>query len=99
MHRAASTPGDVLCFYTDGVTEAMDRHQRPLGHDRMRKCVVGMESAAEAAHVVRMLHAEIRAFTQGAVQSDDISVLALKYRAPKKSAPRPADSRADTDGT
>ena len=46
---------------------------------RLRESVAGMEEV-EAAHVVRVLHAEIRAFAQGAPQSDDIAVLALKFR-------------------
>ncbi len=71
--------GDVVLCYTDGVTEAMNREQEMFTQRRLRDSVAGMENA-EAAHLVRVLHAEIRAFVQGAPQSDDIAVLALKYR-------------------
>jgi len=71
--------GDVVLCYTDGVTEAMNREQEMFTQRRLRESVAGMEEA-EAAHLVRVLHAEIRAFAQGAPQSDDIAVLALKYR-------------------
>ena len=71
--------GDVVLCYTDGVTEAMNREHEMFTQRRLRDSVAGMENA-EAAHLVRVLHAEIRAFVQGAPQSDDIAVLALKYR-------------------
>ena len=71
--------GDVVLCYTDGVTEAMNREQEMFTQHRLRDSVAGMEDA-EAAHLVDRLHAEIRAFAQGAPQSDDIAVLALKYR-------------------
>ncbi len=71
--------GDVVLCYTDGVTEAMNREQAMFTQRRLRESVAGME-AVEAAQLVRALHAEIRAFAQGAPQSDDIAVLALKYR-------------------
>lgn len=73
-------PGDIVLCYTDGVTEAMNREHQPFTYERLRQCLAGMEEAAEAAHIVRMLHAEIRAFAQGAPQSDDIAILALKMR-------------------
>ena len=57
----------------------MNREQELFTQRRLRESVTGMEEA-EAAHIVRMLHAEIRAFAQGAPQSDDIAVLTLKYR-------------------
>ncbi len=75
--------GDTVLCYTDGVTEAMNREQEMFSPRRLRESIAGMEDA-EAAHVVRMLHAEVRAFAQGAPQSDDIAVLALKYRGQDK---------------
>jgi sigma-B regulation protein RsbU (phosphoserine phosphatase) len=71
--------GDLVVCYTDGVTEAMNLQQELFAQDRLRESVAGMEKA-EAEHLVRVLHAEIRAFAQGAPQSDDIAILALKYR-------------------
>ena len=71
--------GDMVLCYTDGVTEAMNPQQDQFTENRLRASVAGMEGA-EAAHLVRLLHAELRAFAQGAPQSDDITMLALKYR-------------------
>jgi sigma-B regulation protein RsbU (phosphoserine phosphatase) len=77
--KLALQRGDVMMCYTDGVTEAMNRDQEIFTQRRLRDSVAGMEEA-EAEHLVRALHAEIRAFAQDAPQSDDIAVLALKYR-------------------
>ncbi len=75
----ALQPGDLVLCYTDGVTEAMNPQQQMFTHNRLREALAGMEGA-EAPHVIRLLHAEIRAFARGAPQSDDIAMLALKYR-------------------
>jgi sigma-B regulation protein RsbU (phosphoserine phosphatase) len=75
----ALQPGDLVLCYTDGVTEAMNPQQEQFTENRLRASVAGMEGA-DAAHVVRLLHAELRAFAQGAPPSDDITMLALKYR-------------------
>ncbi|HET7065941.1 MAG TPA: PP2C family protein-serine/threonine phosphatase, partial [Rudaea sp.] len=32
-------PGDLLVLYTDGITEARDRHDRMFGSDRLRELV------------------------------------------------------------
>ena len=70
--------GDVLLCYTDGVTEAMNPRQEMFAQHRLRASIAGMERAG-AADVAGALHAKIREFAQGAPQSDDIAVLALKY--------------------
>jgi sigma-B regulation protein RsbU (phosphoserine phosphatase) len=77
--------GDTMLCYTDGVTEAMDPVQKLFGHEGLTHSVQGLIDV-DAAHLVRVLHAQIRAFAQGAPQSDDIAVLALKYRGAPASA-------------
>ena len=79
----ALTPGDMLLCYTDGVTEAMNPQQEMFAQHRLRASVAGMERAG-AADVAGALHARIREFAQGAPQSDDIAVLALKYWGKRK---------------
>ena len=72
-------PGDTVVCYTDGVTEAMNPRQEMFTQRGLRESIAGME-AADAEDVVLALHAKIREFAEGAPQSDDIAVLALKYR-------------------
>ena len=61
----------------------MNPQQEMFGQHGLRESVAGME-AADAADVVRVLHRKIRKFADGAPQSDDIAVLALKYWGPDK---------------
>ena len=71
-------PGDVVVCYTDGVTEAMNPRQEMFTQRGLRDSVAGME-CAHAADLVKAVHAKIRRFAEGAPQSDDIALLALKY--------------------
>ncbi len=72
-------PGDRLLIYTDGVTEAMDIRQRLFSERRLLK------EAARLAHstpreMVAQIMAAVAKHAAGAVQSDDITVLALLYK-------------------
>ncbi len=78
--RIALQPGGVLLCYTDGVTEAMNPQQEMFTRDRLRESVAGME-AADAESLVSSLHAAIGSFAHGAPPSDDIALLALRYKA------------------
>lgn len=70
-------PGDKLVIYSDGVTEAMNPAGELFGRKRLRDAVT-----AHAAGTCRAVHDAIQdavaAFTEGAAQSDDITVLVLE---------------------
>jgi sigma-B regulation protein RsbU (phosphoserine phosphatase) len=72
-------PGDRLVIYTDGVTEAQNAAGEFFGKKRLRETV-----SANAAEPCQAIHDRIQeavaAFTQGAEQSDDITLLVLEYR-------------------
>lgn len=72
-------PGDVLFLYTDGVTEAMDRDGRFFGEGRIESCLGERQGAGERELVDAVLE-RVQAFAAGAPQSDDITVLAIRYR-------------------
>jgi sigma-B regulation protein RsbU (phosphoserine phosphatase) len=69
-------PGQGLLCYTDGVTEAMDAGGRMFGAERLEEALgVAHERAAGTADGVR---AAVSAFTTGAEQYDDLTLLALR---------------------
>jgi sigma-B regulation protein RsbU (phosphoserine phosphatase) len=72
------TPGDKLVIYTDGVTEAQDAGGAFFGVKRLHALAAALgASSAETVHdAVQMA---VRDFTQGAAQSDDITLLVLEY--------------------
>ena len=72
------TPGDTFVLFSDGVSEAMNPEEDFYGEERLL-AVLAESSGATAAETVTRVLADVRAFTAGAKQSDDITVLAAQY--------------------
>ena len=74
-------PGDKVVIYSDGVTEAQNGRSEFFEKGRLREIV-----AAHVANSCSAIHDAIQdavaAFTEGAPQSDDITVLVLEFRGP-----------------
>ncbi len=78
--------GDILYLYTDGVTEAMDKDYQQYGEDRLKAVLsFGTEPPSSAQDngiteaVCRTVGNDIAEFTAGAEQSDDITMLCIRY--------------------
>ena len=72
--------GDGLLLYTDGVTEAMNKKHALYGDDRLISLMDGpIMRSAPADCVLEELKADVKAFADGAPQSDDITMLYLRY--------------------
>ncbi len=69
--------GDVLCLYTDGVTEAVDPENRLYGEERLRN-VLEEHSGLSIRELLAGVKADIDAFAKEAPQFDDITMLVLK---------------------
>jgi sigma-B regulation protein RsbU (phosphoserine phosphatase) len=72
-------PGDLLYMHTDGVNEAMDLRFQEFGDPRMHEVVLAQKDAGPIELTREMLEA-VRAHAKDAEQSDDITVMALRYR-------------------
>lgn len=70
-------PGQLLLVTTDGVGEAHDPAGALFGDERLRVAVQG--GAASAAELHRRLLASLEAFTNGAPQADDVTLLTLRW--------------------
>ena len=70
--------GDKIVIYSDGVTEAQNLEKRFFGKRRLREVV-----EAHAGHSCAAIHDAIQeavaAFTEGAAQSDDITLVVLEF--------------------
>jgi sigma-B regulation protein RsbU (phosphoserine phosphatase) len=77
--RLALQPGDALVLYTDGVTEAEAENGGFFTAERLVELLSGGKPASAAGIAERVLEA-MREFAGRAPQSDDITVLALRYR-------------------
>ena len=79
-------PGDVLLLYTDGLTEAMSPSRELFGDERTAEALARLASRPCDA-IVRGLREEVRSFANGAPQSDDIALLAVRRLAAAGSGP------------
>ncbi|MGE5396084.1 MAG: PP2C family protein-serine/threonine phosphatase [Chitinophagales bacterium] len=70
--------GDCLVMYTDGVTEAMNTVEELYGEDRLVE-VLHASCGETAAGIIEISRTSINAFTTGAAQSDDITMLTVRY--------------------
>jgi serine phosphatase RsbU (regulator of sigma subunit) len=73
-------PGEELFMFTDGVNEAMSPTNEQWGDDRLTERLLEIADLSMAAQNEAIV-ASVRAHADGAEQSDDITVLALR-RAP-----------------
>jgi sigma-B regulation protein RsbU (phosphoserine phosphatase) len=71
-------PGDKLVIYTDGVTEAADSAGAFFGKKRLRE-LVEAHAGGSSAEVHDAIQSAVAAFTEGAPQSDDITLVVLEY--------------------
>jgi sigma-B regulation protein RsbU (phosphoserine phosphatase) len=77
--RITLRPGDGLFLYTDGITEAMDTARRLYTEERLQSALTRLAGAA-VPDLVHEVMSDVQRFAAGAPQSDDIAVLALRYR-------------------
>jgi serine phosphatase RsbU (regulator of sigma subunit)/pSer/pThr/pTyr-binding forkhead associated (FHA) protein len=70
--------GDVIVLYSDGVSEAFDTGGQDFGEDRLLEVAQAGRDLGAQALVDRIVSA-VRAFTKGAAQSDDITVMVIRY--------------------
>jgi sigma-B regulation protein RsbU (phosphoserine phosphatase) len=71
-------PGDAILAFSDGVTEALNADGEEFSDDRLLASVGGHHGGAPQA-VVDAVLADVRAFCGDATQSDDVTVLMVRY--------------------
>lgn len=69
--------GDLLVFYTDGVTEAMNSEHRLFGEERL-EAVITAHRQASAQELLEAIVEAVYAFTDQAPQSDDLTLFVVK---------------------
>ncbi len=80
-------PNDTLFLYTDGVTEAFNINKDEYGDERLEKtlskCDLENAMSDPDEYCEKMCHSvrsDIVAFSDNVAQSDDITILCIKYR-------------------
>ena len=72
------TPGDILVTFSDGVTEALSLSGEEYGEERLLECATEFREKS-VPDLLDGILASVRQFTAGAVQSDDVTALVLRY--------------------
>jgi serine phosphatase RsbU (regulator of sigma subunit) len=71
-------PGDLIVLFSDGVTEAMNPDNEEFTDDRLLACAE-RHRGKPPQQVLDALLADVQAFCAGAMQSDDITVVMVRY--------------------
>ncbi|GDY12854.1 hypothetical protein LBMAG53_17320 [Planctomycetota bacterium] len=81
VQKEVLKPGDLLYIYTDGVNEAMNMQREQFSYDRLKRCIdeFGGESTTTICTEMRQA---VQIFAGEAPQSDDITMIAMRYHGP-----------------
>jgi len=70
---------DVLVMFTDGISEAMNRKSEEFSDERLEKLT--KELVGESVNnILNKIQSEVQKFTDGANQSDDITLVIVKVK-------------------
>jgi len=77
--RYRMTPGESLCLYTDGVTEAMNAGGELYGRQQLFSVLTAALAASDAVTLVGAVRDDVRKFVGATERSDDLTILALRW--------------------
>jgi len=83
--RATLEPGDTMILFSDGVSEAVDPDEHMFGVTRLCEVLAGQHYAPLDQLQKRVVES-VEAFSRGASQADDITLLFVRYRAAAQTA-------------
>ena len=78
--RMSLLPGDLLCLFTDGVSEASNG-QALFGGQGLADCLAGLPATSPATQC-RLIRDAVRRFEAGAAPADDLTLLLLRWDGP-----------------
>ncbi|HLU09929.1 MAG TPA: GAF domain-containing SpoIIE family protein phosphatase [Oceanobacillus sp.] len=71
-------PGDVIVYYTDGLTDAENQAGEPFGEERLAKAL--REAATRSADaILQHLVAQVDAFSKGTPAFDDLTLCVVRF--------------------
>ncbi|MBO4892877.1 MAG: SpoIIE family protein phosphatase, partial [Prevotella sp.] len=72
-------PGDMLFLYTDGISEAKNTANKLFGRKRVRQ-LAAEHTTDSPQQLIELMETEVRRHAGDAEQSDDITLLAIKWQ-------------------
>jgi sigma-B regulation protein RsbU (phosphoserine phosphatase) len=77
-HELTLSPGDTIFLYTDGLTEA-ENVQKELFGERRALATAAAHAAMTVQEQLEEMRSSVQAFVGDAEQSDDLTLLAVRY--------------------
>ncbi len=75
-------PGDAVVLYTDGVVEAKTTRGDDYGEAPLETTLEAAAANTSSAALNQAIVESVQAFTAGAPQSDDLTLLTVRYQQP-----------------
>ena len=72
-------PGELIVFYTDGVTEARNKAEEEYGEPRLIDAV-SRSSDRPAEAILETILDSVTQFTDGDLESDDLTLVVMKVK-------------------
>jgi serine phosphatase RsbU (regulator of sigma subunit) len=80
-HRTLQ-PGEWMCLFTDGVSEAMNARSELYGAERLQAVLARQREEVSPAAVLTDVRDDVRKFVGDTEQSDDLTMLCLRWNGP-----------------
>ena len=82
-YRLTLSPGDMLFFYTDGITEAMNNQRELFNENRLKSTLDAISSDSSSKEILSNVLSAVKQHAGDAEQSDDMTMLGLVYKQKK----------------
>jgi len=86
QHEMTLDDDAMIFLYTDGLNEAMNADETLFGKQRMKQVANEVAESAEEhspRHLIEVMNEAVQSFVNGAKQSDDLTMLAIRYKREK----------------
>lgn len=70
--------GEMIYLYTDGISEATNPDDEMFSEDRLKE-LLHEQSREDAHHIAAATVAAVENFARGAPQSDDLTILCIRF--------------------
>jgi len=76
-NRIAIQPGDLFIFYTDGLTEAMNKSNEEFSEEALEQLII-KHSQKSPDELIKVVYREVDRFSKGKQQHDDMTLVVVK---------------------
>lgn len=72
--------GDVIVFYTDGITEARNSRKEEFGQERLVNALKMCGAEKNSQEILKVIEGEVKRFTGKMLQHDDMTIVVVKVK-------------------